>query len=213
MEYTYLYIMTHTINYIVNAQDNIPPEMPIVLYIMSGIMLIAILGFLSRRYWHRFYFPFGFPIYKRTIKVKFTYAIPKLVQIESAIPADPWPRFKFRTAAPNIITFHGISRHAGESRYTPIMNGTLIFDAKAKELTVIGEAVWYFALVIFIFIIMPIAIIGWEVLNGDFSAFSTDLFWLPIFATIILGGGFYIEKRRFDKVAEAAVRRWSRGKG
>jgi hypothetical protein len=157
--------------------------------------------------WNPFYYRYGIPIYKRSLKAApFSSWLPSATELKTAIPKDIWTEITvhqlgedLRSFRENVVDWHIICM-----KYTPIMHGALKFDRTSGKVKVVGFLNLFPMAVVFTYFGFICFMI---VRTHNLAIFLMTLpLWLVFAASTM---AYRIQRSRFDKVGETAVKLWS----
>lgn len=149
------------------------------------------------------YFTLGIPIFK--YQTEYAESVkpdinPQL--LEESLPDDNYVPIKFHAFSGTLFGFREAFKSSfGSNTYTPIMHG-LLEVLNDRKILVVGYANWFTVFFSLSFIITPFLVTTPQLI--------TYLF--PIFLLIILTWIYFIQSKRFKKVAEIAASLINSGK-
>jgi len=157
--------------------------------------LIAVLDVLLLLKFVPLYFQFGIPVYRRKITVNGAGQTPGTAEaIEEQLPTSAWPGFALREIGRSEYAFRERLFGGGLLTYTPIMHGTITFDARTGLVIVMGRLNW-----------LPIALFTY--LIASFGE-ASDSFFIAI-GLLIAVVIYLIQAVRFSQVADSAATLWA----
>jgi hypothetical protein len=158
-------------------------------------VFIGIAEILSSVLWWRFYFSFGIPVYKRTIRLKTAeMKLPNADDIEEyAISDNPrHPRILVRQINRNAFGFRETMFFY--RLYFPVMHGYIYLNNDNNEIKIRGYSNWYMLAFTCLFLTFTLAGV---IATKDFSFLAMAI--LPL---AMIGSGYMTQRKRFDGISE-----------
>lgn len=145
--------------------------------------------------WNRFYFTFGVPLFIKRVPVNL-FSFPPLdyARLEAEFSAS-WSSksLVFKEYETGLIAFREklLEMRWGKSS-SEVMHGVLILDQNNQQVEVRGLANWWFIALTALFVFVSIGL-------------GSNGLLLAGFYVVIMGVVYYLQARRFSKVAEAVA--------
>jgi hypothetical protein len=165
--------------------------------LMGTCVLIGIVEILSSIFWWHFYFSFGIPIFKRTLKVTAQeMKLPGADDLEEYAMSDN-PRHApilVRQVSETSFGFRETLLHFRLFRYVPVMHGNILFDKTNNKIEIRGYINWYILAFACLFLSFTLSA---AIESKDFVFLAMSIGLLAI-----MGNGYLTQQKRSTQLTE-----------